>query len=241
MSETMTASPRTRIRRRAYAKYDASTINAVLDAGLLAHIGYVVDAAPYVTPTLYWREADRIYWHGAGASRLFRDGARPLPVCLAVSHIDGLVLSRCGFTHTLLYRSVMAFGYAEHVTDAAKKRRALDRLIERLYPGRAAQLRPISAEELAATSVMTMMIEEATAKISSPEARGGSGVIDKEADYANAVWAGVIPIHMVTGQARADGRLLVEPTPPTNLAAYAEGARLDEVLRQFALRQASSA
>ncbi len=91
------ASARTHIRRQAYANYDRSTVQAILDSGLLAHVGYVVGGAPYVTPTAYWREDDRLYWHGAGASRLFRDAPAPLAVCLSVSHVDGLVLARCGF------------------------------------------------------------------------------------------------------------------------------------------------
>ena len=231
---------RTQIRRQAYAHYDRETVNAILDAGLLAHVGYVAGGAPYVTPTAYWREDDRLYWHGAAASRLFRDAAPPLPVCVAVSHIDGLVLARCGFKHTLLYRSVMAFGHAAPITEAAEKRRALDRFIDRLYAGRSRELRAISAEELAATSVMAMTIEEATAKISSPPARGG-GVIDKEADYEAAVWAGVIPIASVTGAITADARLKVDPAPPPNVAAYAEGARFDAVLQQMAARQQASA
>jgi len=236
------AGARTQIRRQAYAQYHRATVDAILDAGLLAHVGYVVDGAPYVTPTAYWREGDRLYWHGAAASRLFRDAAAPLPVCVAVSHIDGLVLARCGFKHTLLYRSVMAFGQAARITDAEEKRRVLDRFIDRLFAGRSLELRAISAEELAATSVMAMAIEEATAKISSPQARGGGiGVIDKEADYDAAVWAGVIPIASVTGAIAADTRLKVDPAPPPNVAAYAEGARFDAVLRQMAARQEGSA
>jgi uncharacterized protein len=235
------ATERSRIRRQAYAHYDRETVNAILDAGLLAHVGYVAGGAPYVTPTAYWREGDRLFWHGAAASRLFRDAAAPLPVCVAVSHIDGLVLARCGFKHTLLYRSVMAFGHAQPITEAAEKRRALDRFIDRLYAGRSRELREISAEELAATSVMAMTIEEATAKISSPQARGGGvGVIDKDADYEAAVWAGVIPIASVTGTITADARLKVDPAPPPNVAAYAEGARFDAVLRQMASRQQAS-
>ena len=236
------ASARTQIRRQAYAQYDRATVDAILDAGLLAHIGYVVDGAPYVTPTAYWREGERLYWHGAAASRLFRDAASPLPVCVTVSHIDGLVLARCGFKHTLLYRSVMAFGHAAPITDAEEKRRVLDRFIDRLFAGRSRELRAISAEELAATSVMVMVIEEATAKISSPLARGGGiGVIDKEADYDAAVWAGVIPIRSVTGAIVADTRLRVDPAPPPNVAAYAEGACFDAVLRQMGACQEGSA
>jgi uncharacterized protein len=235
------AGARTHIRRQAYANYDRATVDAILDSGLLAHIGYVVDGAPYVTPTAYWREDERLYWHGAAASRLFRDTAAPLAVSLTVSHVDGLVLARCSFKHSLLYRSVMAFGHAEQITDAAEKRRVLDRFIDRLYAGRSRELRAISDEELAATSVMTMTIEEATAKISSPPARGGGvGVIDKEADYAAAVWAGVIPIESVTGAIAADLRLNVDPAPPPNVAAYAQGARFDAVLRQMAARQEGS-
>jgi nitroimidazol reductase NimA-like FMN-containing flavoprotein (pyridoxamine 5'-phosphate oxidase superfamily) len=231
------ASARTRIRRQPYSHYDRETVNAILDSGLLAHIGYVVDGAPYVTPTAYWRGADRLYWHGAAASRLFREGTTRLPVCVAMSRIDGLVLARCGFKHSLLYRSVLAFGHAEQVTDATEKRRVLDRFIDRLYAGRSRELRKISAEELAATSVMAMTIEEATAKIASPQARGvGIGVVDKEADYDHAVWAGVIPIHSVTGAIHADARLLVDPAPPPNIAAYAEGTRVDEALCEMASR-----
>ncbi len=232
------AGARTQIRRQAYAHYDRASVDTILDACLLAHVGYVVDGAPYVTPTAYWREGDRLYWHGAAASRLFRDGAAPLPVCVAVSHIDGLVLARCSFKHTLLYRSVMAFGHAAPIGDPAEKRRVLDRFIDRLYAGRSRELRAISAEELAATSVMAMVIEEATAKISSPQARGGGvGVIDKSTDYEALVWAGVIPIASITGAIAADTRLKVDPAPPPNVAAYAEGARFDMVLRHMAARQ----
>jgi uncharacterized protein len=239
MNETTVPSARTRMRRRPYAKYDAETVNAILDAGVLAHIGYIVDGAPYVTPTMYWREADRIYWHGAGVSRIFRDGVRPLQVCLAVSHVDGFVLARCAFRHTLHYRSVMAFGEAELVADATEKRRLLDLLIDRLYPGRSRELREISAEEFAATYVMAMTIEDATAKVSSPQTRQTPGPIELEADYAHTVWAGMIPIRTIMGQVQADQRLLVDPTPPPNIALYGEGARLDDVLRQTAALQQS--
>lgn len=188
-----------------------------------------------MTSTLYWREADRLFWHGAGVGRLLRTGG-PLPVCLTVSHIDGLVLARCGFRHTMLYRSVMAFGEAELVTDTREKHRALDRLIDRLYPDRSRELREISAEEFSATYLMAMTIDEATAKVASPETRRTPGPIELEADYAHAVWAGVIPIRTVTGPIEPDARLLVDETPPPNVALYAEGAKLDEVLRKIAAR-----
>jgi uncharacterized protein len=227
-------SARTRIRRSAYARYDAATVFAILDAGLLAHIGYVVDGAPYVTPTLYWREGDRLYWHGSAAGRLFREHAQPVAVCLVVSHVDGLVLARSSFRHSLFYRSVVVFGHAAMITGAAAKRRALDRFIDRLYPGRSRMLRSISEEELAATSVMSMTIEEASAKMAAPETRGGKDVLDKEQDYEAAVWAGVIPVRTTIGRTRPDERLKVDPTPPANLVAYAEGAAFDAVLQQLA-------
>jgi uncharacterized protein len=243
MNETFAPSLRTRIRRKAYAHYDEATVFKILDAGVLAHIGYVVDGAPYVTPTAYWRENDRLYWHGSAASRLLHAQQQPLPVCLTVSHIDGFVLARCAFAHAMLYRSVMAFGQAEFVTDIDAKRHVLERFVERLYPQRSRDLRPTSPEELAATSVMVMTIEAATAKVSSPEARGGGvGVIEKrESDYDTAVWAGVIPVRIVTGEAHADDRLRVDPALPPDLALYAEGARLDDALAHFALQQDGAA
>jgi len=165
MTTTVPPSERTRIRRPGYAAYDAATVFAILDAGLVCHIAYVVDGAPYVTPTLYWRDGTRLYWHGSSAGRLFRAAAGPFPVALAVSHVDALVLARSAIRHTMLFRSVVAFGDAALVTDEGEKRRALRRLIDRLYPGRWPQLRPMRSEELEATAVMAMTIAEASAKV----------------------------------------------------------------------------
>jgi len=191
---------------------------------VIGHVGYAIDGAPYVTPTVYWREDDRLYWHGAAASRLCRGRSQDLSVCVTVTHLDGLVLARSAFAHTLLYRSVMAFGRATVVEDSVEKRRVLDRLIDRLYPGRAGEVRAPSEPELNATVVMAMAIEEASAKIKA------GGVIDRDDDLDLPIWAGVVPIEQRIGRIVPDPRLVVAPTPPPSLDLYRENAVLDQVL-----------
>ena len=203
---------------------ERAEIYAILDAHFVCHIGYVIDDQPFVTPTGYWRHGDRIFWHGSAASRMLRNQAAEIPVCLTVTHIDGLVLARSGFHHSVNYRSVMAFGRAARIEDAVEKRAALDAYVERLYPGRNAQLRPIETRELKATTLLAMTIEEASAKI-----RTGPP-IDDEADYALPVWAGVLPVRQVIGVPVADPRLASNATLPAHLAPYVEGAGLGEVL-----------
>lgn len=187
--QRLAPTPRSRLRRlHKRGCYDFETIAAILDAGLIAHVGYVIDGQPFVTPTAYWREGSFVYWHGSRASRAIkriRDGA---PVCFAVSLLDGIVFARSGFHHSLNYRSVMLFGRAHEVLDEAEKRRALDHFIDRLAPGRAAQLRAPTARELKATSVLAMAIEEGAAKIRSGPPK------DEEEDYGLPIWAGVVPL-----------------------------------------------
>src|SRR5215470_782223 len=149
--------------------YDRDTVHAVLDAGMIAHIAYVIDGQPYVTPTAYWRDGDVLTWHGSSASRMLRTQSAGIPVCLTVTHLDGLVLARSGFHHSINYRSVMAFGKAHKVEDVAEKERELDYFIERIYPGRVATLRPIDQQELKGTTLLAMEIEEASAKIRAGE------------------------------------------------------------------------
>jgi uncharacterized protein len=230
MSPSFTPSEKTRLKRRPQrGSYDEATIFAILDAGVIGHVGYVIDGEPYVTPTAYWREGRRLYWHGAAASRMLRHQAEGLPVCVTVSHLDGFVLSRTGFTHSLLYRSVMAFGRTSPITDRETKRRAMEAFIDRLCPGRARTLRPMQAAELDAIALMSMVIEEASAKI-----RDG-GVMEKnDEDYAVRVWAGVIPIHAAIGKAMPDSRLAPDLAAPGGLAVYGENARLDAVLSVLA-------
>jgi nitroimidazol reductase NimA-like FMN-containing flavoprotein (pyridoxamine 5'-phosphate oxidase superfamily) len=229
---TTTSSPpseRTRVRRPVYAAYDEATVFAILDAGLVCHIAYADADAPHVTPTIYWREGRRLYWHGSSAGRLFR--AAPLPVALAVSHVDALVLARSPMRHTMLYRSVVAFGEAVAVDDAEEKHHALRRLINRLYPGRWSELRPLLPEELNTTAVMAMTIAEASAKVKRHGVRER-----REEDHATPVWAGVIPLRTTIGRAEPDARLEIDRTPPAHLAAYAENAALDGVLSKAAKR-----
>jgi nitroimidazol reductase NimA-like FMN-containing flavoprotein (pyridoxamine 5'-phosphate oxidase superfamily) len=209
--------------------YDAATLHAVLDAGLIAHVGYVVDGQPYVTPTAYWREGDRVYWHGSSASRMLRRVAGGVPVCLTVTHLDGLVLARSGFHHSMNYRSAMLLGTAEKIHDQAAKEKALEAFIERIAPGRSAGLRPMTALELKATTVLRMPIDEASAKIRT----GPPG--DDEEDYALPIWAGVVPIRQVVGPIEPDPRLLPGTDLPRHLARFAGlDRRLDELLRRHA-------
>src|SRR5271170_7046560 len=141
---TFVPTVRTRVRRRHdRGRYDRKTVYAILDAALLCHIGYVIDGLPYVTPTLFWREGERLYWHGSSASRMLRTQAKGIPVSLTVSHIDGLILGHCAFRHSLNYRAVMAFGVAAIVDDPDEKEAGFNAFIERLYPGRTAIMRGI--------------------------------------------------------------------------------------------------
>lgn len=207
-------SDRTRVRRAPKrGHYDRATIEAVLDAGFVCHVGYVIDGSPYVTPTLYWRDGDRVYWHGSSASRMLRqvEGAA---VCLTVSHIDGMVLARSGFHHSANFRAVMLFGQAEKVTDQAVKSDHLDRFVDGLFPGRVAEIREATAQELKGTTLLSMPIEEASAKI-----RTG-GPVDDEPDYASPVWAGVIPLRTVAGEPIPDERMESATAVPDHVREF---------------------
>ena len=143
MADTYPVTSRNRLRRRhERGHYDRDTVHAILDAAMLCHIAYVIDGQPFCTPTSFWREGDRLYWHGSSASRMVRAQAKGLPVCLTVTHHDAVVLARSGFHHSVNYRCVMAYGQARAVTDPAAKLQAMDAFIDRFYPGRAAVLRP---------------------------------------------------------------------------------------------------
>lgn len=196
---TKAPTPRTRVKRlHEKAAYDADTIKAVLDAQPLAHIGHLIDGAPAVTPTLHWREGDRVYWHGSAASRMIK-AATGQPVCLTVTLLDGLVLARSGLEHSVNFRSVMVFGVAEAVMDQAAKARHLEVMMEQMYPGRWAQLRPMTAQELKATAVLSLPISEASAKI-------GAGMpTDPPGDMDWPVWAGLVGIRQVLDDAQPDG------------------------------------
>ena len=191
---------RTRLRRLATkAAYDQATIHAILDAQPLAHVGHLIDGTPAVTPTLQWREGARVYWHGSSASRMIRAAAGQ-PVCLTVTLLDGLVLARSGLEHSVNFRSVMVFGVAEQITDPVAKARHLETMIDQMFPSRWPQLRPMTAQELKATAVLSLPISEASAKI-------GAGMpTDPPEDMGWPVWAGVVPITQTLGTPEPDGR-----------------------------------
>lgn len=182
------------------ARYDAPTIHAILDAGFICHVGYMIAGQPFVTPTAYWRERDHVYWHGSHASRMLERAANRR-VCLTVTHVDGLVLARSAFHHSINYRSVMLFGRPRKVENEEHKQRAMRNFVERMYPGSWDGLRPVTHREFKATTVLHMPIEEASAKI-----RTG-GPLDDTADYAMPIWAGVVPLHVSHGAPQPDPRL----------------------------------
>jgi hypothetical protein len=197
--------------------YDRDTVYGILDAGLVCHIGYQIDGRPYVTPTAYWREEDRVFWHGSTGSRMLRHQRHGVPVCFTVSHLDGLVMARSGFHHSVNYRSVMAFGTPEPVLDEAEKERQLERLMERIAPGRWETLRPMTQKERRATRVMSLPLTEAVAKV-----RNG-GPVDDEDDYALPLWAGVLPVQTVIGEPVDDERLAEGVPRPAQLSALKLG------------------
>jgi len=207
MTETLPITERTRVRRlHERGDFSRETIDAILDATPMCHVGYVIDGKPYVTPTFQWREGDRVYWHGSSASRMLRSAAGA-EVCLTVTLLDGLVLARSGFHHSLNYRSVMVFGTAEKVADADKEAR-LRTFLDGLYPGRWDSLRAMTDQELKATTVLSMPLTEASAKI-----RTGMPV-DDEPDYELPIWAGIIPIHHTLGTPEPDPRNLDDVEMP---------------------------
>jgi len=188
-----------RLAKRAH--YDRATVDAILDAGLVAHIGHVVDGAPVVIPTAYWREGDHVYWHGSSKARMLRTLEEGAPACFEVTLVDGLVVARSAFHKSINYRSVMLFGRPFKVTDPQEKLEKLRNFVERIYPGRWDELRPATRQELKATTVLGMEIDEGAAKV-----RTGMPVDDEE-DYALPIWAGVIPIRTSLGKPVDDGRL----------------------------------
>jgi uncharacterized protein len=216
-------------------RYDEESVFAILDAGIVAHIGYVIDGQPYVTPTAYWRRGRTLYWHGSSASRMLRTQKDGIPACVTVSLLDGLVVARSGFHHSINYRAVMAFGRAHFVEDAKEKETELDYFIERIYPGRVATLRPVNSQELKGTTLIAMEIEEASAKVRTGEPK------DDEEDYALDIWAGVIPIRQVVGAIENDPRLKAGVAVPEHLRRFADGARFDALISSSTEKLAKAA
>jgi nitroimidazol reductase NimA-like FMN-containing flavoprotein (pyridoxamine 5'-phosphate oxidase superfamily) len=187
--------PRTKLRRLPKrGAHDRETIDAILDEALISHIGFVHDGRPAVIPTLHARIGDEVLIHGSAASRMLRALATGVDLCLTATLIDGLVLARSAFHHSVNYRSVVLYGTARIVTEPDEKETALEAFTERLLPGRWAEVRWPTAKELKATSVLTLPIEEGSAKV-----RSGPP-IDDEPDYALDVWAGVVPLSLTRGE-----------------------------------------
>ena len=196
---TIEMTERTRVRRLSdRGRYDAVTIHAILDEALICHVGFVVEGSPVVIPTIHWRDGDTLYFHGSAASRMLRSLRNGVDACVTVTLLDGLVLARSAFHHSMNYRSVVVFGKAREVTDEEEKIRALDSLVEHVVRGRSKEVRPPNAKELRQTLVLALPLEEASAKI-----RTG-GPVDDEEDYALPVWAGVLPLALTPAEPVAD-------------------------------------
>jgi nitroimidazol reductase NimA-like FMN-containing flavoprotein (pyridoxamine 5'-phosphate oxidase superfamily) len=203
------SSDRTRVRREPQrGVYDRRTIDSILDEALVCHLGFVQDGQPFVIPTLFARIGDEVFVHGSSASRMLRTLDGGVDACLTVTLVDGVVLARSIFNHSINYRSVVVLGRAAAVPDPDEKRRALEAFTNRLLPGRWAEARPPTATELKATSVLRMPLDEASAKLRTGPPK------DDEADYDWPVWAGVIPLHLAAGPPVPDVRLHPGLTPP---------------------------
>src|SRR4051812_5904907 len=201
-SSTPAPSARSRVRRApARADYDRATIDAVLDEALIGHLGFAVDGQPYVIPTLHARVGDEVYVHGSAASRMVTMLGAGLPACLTVTLVDGLVLARSAFNHSMNYRSVVVLGQARFVEGPEERARALEAFTERLIPGRWAECRPPTRQELKGTRVLALTLDEASAKV-----REG-GPVDDADDYASDHWAGVVPLRITPGAVQPDARL----------------------------------
>ncbi|MGC1361763.1 MAG: pyridoxamine 5'-phosphate oxidase family protein [Silvibacterium sp.] len=203
--------PRTRVvRLPKRGDYSQKTIYEILDAAFLCHAGFVVDGQPYVIPTGYGRSGDTLYLHGSAASRMLRTLAEGVDVCVTVTVLDGLVLARSAFHHSMNYRSVVILGKALPVEGDEEKKAALRVISEQIIAGRWDDVRKPTAQELKATTVLVLPITEASAKV-----RTGPPVDDEE-DYALNVWAGVLPLHIQAGEAVPDSRL----APGAKVPAY---------------------
>jgi uncharacterized protein len=214
MSQPYTPTPRTRVVREAHrAVYDREAAYRILDEGFLCHVGFVADGQPFVIPTSYGRRDASLYIHGSAASRMLRQIKESVPVCITVTLLDGLVLARSVFNHSMNYRSVVVLGKAALVDDPEEKLEALRTLSEHILPGRWADARQPNASELKQTSVLRLPIEEFSAKV-----RVGPPIDDEE-DYSFPTWAGVIPLEMTAGAPIDDPRL----DPGREAPLYAKG------------------
>ena len=214
--EQFPQTPRTTLKRLPKrGSYDREVINSILDEGFICHVGFAVEGKPFVIPTGYARVDDRLLIHGSQASRMLRTLGEGIELCITVTLLDGLVLARSAFHHSMNYRSVVIFGRATPVEDRAEKTSALLALSEHMIPNRWQDVREPNESELRQTTVLSMPIDEASAKI-----RTGPPLDDEE-DYGMEVWAGLLPLRMVAGQPLADPRLPSDIDPPEYVLNYA--------------------
>lgn len=216
MSDTFPVTNRTRVVREANrAVYDREAIYQILDEAFVCHVGFTTEGQPFVIPTMFARVGDAIYFHGSAASRMLRGLSEGLPVCITVTLTDGIVLARSVFNHSMNYRSVIALGKATLILQPAEKFEALRAFTEKLIPGRWTDARQPNDKELKATSILKLPLTEVSAKV-----RTGR-VEDDPEDYALPVWAGIIPMHLITDPPQRDERC--NPSIPT--PAYATNFR----------------
>ena len=194
--------------------YDRDTVYKILDSGIVCHVGFNVEGQPYVIPTNYGRAADILYIHGSAASRMLRTLSEGIPMCVTVTHLDGLVLARSAFHHSVNYRSVVVLGTAKLVEDPAEKREALRIFTEQVMKGRWDDVRQPTEQELKGTTVLSIALDEVSAKI-----RTG-GPVDDEPDYALPVWAGVVPLQTVVKTPEPDALRKNDPPLPEYLKNY---------------------
>ena len=206
---------RTKLRRRpARGHYDSETVFRILDEAFVCHVGFVVDGQPYVIPTAYGRVGSMLYIHGSAAGRMLGALARGVQVCVTVTLVDGLVLARSAFHNSVNYRSVVILGRAVPVEAPEEKSRALEAFTEHIMPGRWKDVRPPSEQELKATSVLRLPLEEVSAKVRTEPP------IDEEEDYALPIWAGVLPLALTPGAPVTDARVPPGAEPPTYVREY---------------------
>ena len=235
MSETETPAPdsypvtnRNKVKRKPQrGSYDKQAVYDILDSAMICHIAYVIDGQPYCTPTSFWREGDDLIWHGSSASRMVRAQSGGVPVCLTVTHLDAVILARCGFNHSVNYRSVMAFGTAHIVDDLDEKHKLIDAFLDRFFPGRAATMRPATAQEVKATTFIRMKIDDASAKVRNMH------IADDEEDYAWPAWTALYPVKQVIGAAEECPRQLPGVTMPEGMKGWTEGRKLDDIMLEM--------
>jgi len=212
---TFNPTERTEVRRLPKrGLYERDAIYRILDEGLVCHVGFVAEGKPVVIPTGYGRRGDTLYLHGSPGSRMFRALGKGADLCVTVTLVDGLVLARSAFHHSMNYRSVVIFGKATLIEDPAAKREALHAFTEHVAPGRWQEVRQPSEEELRGTTVLAIPLEEVSAKV-----RTGPPLDDEE-DYALPVWAGILPLELRPGIPFADDRLSKEITLPQYVRTY---------------------